>query len=431
MPKIERRKFVFGIRQLDATIELAIILSLFAMVQQAAQAQTFSVLHMFTGGSDGAAPRSGLIFDPAGNLYGTTAGGGIWHGQPAAGVVFKLDPNDVETVLTTFSGGGAAGPVGTLVLDSSVNLYGTTENTGTNGGGIVFKVFPAGGRTALHIFGKGGAGDGTHPVAGVILDKKGNLYGTTTLGGTAGFGVVFKLHIRSREETILHTFTGKGGDGTIPTGGLVRDSTGRLYGTASAGGTYSGVCASIAGCGIVFRMGSMGNETVLHRFKGGADGIGPRGDLVRDGAGNLYGTTLFGGAGECQYSPYTGCGTVFKVDGTGKETVLYSFMGGTDGALPAAGLVRDSAGNFYGTTSQGGGTGCAPLMGCGTAFKLDATGKETVLYTFSGGTDGASPFASLLLDAAGNLYGTTAAGGTKNKNVCASSGCGVVFKITP
>jgi uncharacterized repeat protein (TIGR03803 family) len=434
MPELERRNFVLRLRQLaSATLGLAITLTSVAVMSQPAQAQTFKVLYSFTGGSDGGEPDSGLIVDSAGNLYGSTTQGGVSHGQAADGVVFEVGANGGESVLTTFSRleGGAGNPLGTLARDSPGNLYGVTENSGTNGGGTVFEVFATGGMTALHIFDKGGPGDGAHPEAGVILDKKGNLYGTTGASqSSGGFGVVFKLHIKPRRETILHTFTGKGGDGIGPSGALVRDSKGRLYGTAAAGGSYSGVCGSIGGCGIVFRIGTTGKETVLYTFAGGADGISPRGNLIRDTAGNLYGTTPYGGSGDCQNAPYTGCGIVYKVDKAGNETVLYTFMGGTDGALPYAGLVRDTAGNFYGTTFFGGGTGCQSQLGCGTVFKLDTSGKETVLYHFTGGADGEGPYAELLLDSKGNLYGTTLRGAGGDKKIC-SLGCGVVFKLTP
>jgi len=422
------------LRPSHAVLGLVIILTTGILAAQSAQPQTFSVLYAFTGDADGAEPLSGLVTDPAGNLYGTTVTGGTPQNQ--AGVVFKLDATGVETVLATFSGlhGQGAEPLGTLVRDSQGNLYGTTLNGGyQNHTGTVFKVPPTGGRVGLHIFAKDGELDGINPIAGVVLDRKGNLYGTTTAGGTTGYGVIYKLHITSRRETILHTFTGKWGDGINGFGPLIRDASGNLYGTTLNGGAYGGACGSFPiGCGIVFKMSPAGKEKVLYRFTGGTDGANPEGGLVRDAAGNLYGTTTYGGGGACQNGSFTGCGTVFKVDKTGTETVLYRFTGGTDGANPFAGLVRDGVGNLYGTTYQGGNTGCQSQMGgCGTVFKVDTTGKETVLYSFTGGTDGETPFSGLLRDAAGDLYGTTAAGGTKNKNVCASSGCGVVFKIHP
>jgi len=433
MLKLSRHGSWFSSLRLRSTAVLGLmVLAAGILATSSAQAQTFIVLHKFTGGSDGAAPRSGLVADSAGNLYGTTAGGGIWHGQPAAGVVFKLDQNGVETVLATFSGGGAAGPFGTLARDSSGHLYGTTSESDINGGGIVFEVFAPGGRTALHIFGKGQMEDGEHPYAGVILDGKGTLYGTTTAGGASSLGVVFKLHIKSRKETILHSFTGKGGDGVIPSAPVIRDAAGNLYGTTEAGGTYGGPCGSppLGGCGVVFKINISGEETVLHRFAGGTDGANPGAGLLRDGSGNLYGTTYYGGSGGCQYGSFTGCGTVFKLDKTRKETILYNFTGGADGAVPTASLIRDVVGNFYGTTVLGGGTGCLSQLGCGTVFKLDTTGKETVLYRFTGGSDGANPYTELLRDSAGNLYGTTFRGAGGDKNLC-PLGCGVVFKITP
>jgi uncharacterized repeat protein (TIGR03803 family) len=419
------------LRPARAMLTMALVLTAI-FPYRSAQAQTFKVLYRFNGDSDGGGPRSGLIFDSAGNLYGTTALGGIWHGQSAAGVVFKLDKNRDETVLTTFSGGGAGNPLGTLARDSSGHLYGTTAETGINGGGTVFQVLAKGGRTALHIFDKGEMGDGTSPHAGVILDKKGNLYGTTTTGGASDFGVVFNLQIKSRKETILHSFTGEGGDGVVPVAPVIRDATGSLYGTTELGGTYGGACGSapLGGCGIVFKINKANTETVLYRFTGGADGANPTAGLLPDAAGNLYGTTSYGGSGGCQYGSFIGCGTVFKLDKSRHETLLYTFVGGNDGAVPTDSLIRDAAGNFYGTTSLGGGTGCQSQLGCGTVFKLDSTGKETVLYRFTGGADGANPNAELLQDAAGNLYGTTFRGGGGDKNVC-SLGCGVVFKITP
>jgi uncharacterized repeat protein (TIGR03803 family) len=202
----------------------------------------------------------------------------------------------------------------------------------------------------------------------------------------------------------------------------VRGPAGNLFGTTAIGGIYGGTCGS-KGCGIVFKIEPAGTETVLHRFKGGSDGANPQYEtLIRDIDGNLYGTTSGGGA--------SNLGVVFKVNEKGEENILYSFMGGADGAFPYTGVIRDGAGNLYGATMQGGGTGCASQMGCGTLFKLDTTGTETVLHSFTGGGDGAYPW-GLLLDSAGNLYGTTQSGGGGNKNICGTQGCGVVFKITP
>ncbi|HSZ01451.1 MAG TPA: choice-of-anchor tandem repeat GloVer-containing protein [Terriglobales bacterium] len=430
--KLSRHGSWFSSLRLRSTAVLGLmVLATGILAASSAQAQAFTVLYSFTGGADGAEPISGLIMDPAGNLYGTTAAGGVFHNRTAAGVVFKLDATGVETVLATFSGvnGDGAGPLGTLVRDSSGNLYGTTLSGGHENSGTAFKVLPTGGKVGLHIFGKA-AEDGINPYAGLVLDKKWNLYGTTTAGGRTGYGTVFKLHLIPGKETILHSFR-IAGDGATPLAPVVRDSAGNLYGTTEEAGRFGGACGTI-GCGIVFKINPVGKEEILHRFWGGADGANPQAGLVRDAAGNLYGTTTYGGGGACQNGSFMGCGTVFKLDKTGKETVLYRFTGGSDGANPFSGLVRDSVGNLYGTTYQGGNTGCQSQMGgCGTVFKVDMSGKETVLYSFTGAADGETPFSGLLRDAAGNLYGTTAAGGTKNKNVCPSSGCGVVFKIAP
>src|SRR5450631_3342030 len=196
--------------------------------------------------------------------------------------------------------------------------------------------------------------------------------------------------------TLLYTFAG-GADGAQPMG-LVRDSAGNLYGTTLYGG--GGRCSLNAGCGTIFKLDDAGNETVLHAFTGGKDGTLPWATLIPDAAGNLFGATLNGGNLQC--GVVTGCGTIFKLDATGKKTVLYSFPSLVDGALPY-GVVRDAKGNFYGTTAYGG-------TGDGTVFKVDATGKETVLHSFAGGPDGSGPYAGVVRDKAGNLFGTTYGG---------------------
>jgi uncharacterized repeat protein (TIGR03803 family) len=195
-------------------------------------------------------------------------------------------------------------------------------------------------------------------------------------------------------------------DGANPFARLIRGKLGKLYGTTYAGGA--------SGWGVVFELDPTGKETVLHSFTGGADGGHPDAGLVGDGAGNFYGTTPYGGdLSGCRNG--SGCGVVFELDPTGTETVFYGFTGGANGAIPAAGLVWDAAGNLYGTTSRGG------AAGSGVVFKLDPTGKETVLYRFTVGADGAIPTAGLVRDAAGNLYGTTGGGGASNN--------GVVYKV--
>jgi uncharacterized repeat protein (TIGR03803 family) len=293
---------------------------------------------------------------------------------------------------------------------------------------VVFKVDPAGRETAVYSFAGGAAGSG--PASGLVRDEAGNLYGTTGFGGfngdcplegIPGCGVVFKVDPRGK-ETVLHTFTG-GADGYSPYGNLLLDAAGDLYSTAVGGGDVSGYCGDVGGalgCGTVYQLDRTGKFAVLYTFHG-ADGAGPNGFLVPDDAGNLYGMTFYGGdLNECSG---LGCGVVFKLDRGGKERVLYRFKGGADGAEPNASVIRDAAGNLYGTTNYGGDLNECSGLGCGVAFKLDPTGKETVLYTFTGGADGANPEADLLQDEEGNLYGTAVGGGDPTCQ------CGVVFKI--
>jgi uncharacterized repeat protein (TIGR03803 family) len=307
-------------------------------------------------------------------------------------------------------------PEAGLVRDSYGNVYGTTLEGGgstacAGGCGIVFRVNEWGSETVLHEF-AGGSSDGANPRGVLVIDEADNLYGTTLNGGAFGKGTVFMVD-KAGAETVLYSFTGKE-DGGNPWAGLVRDADGNLYGTAVNGGLPGSTCdfRGIPGCGTVFMLNKAGKETVLYSFAGGSDGANPQCTLVRDSEGKLYGTTTFGGAG--------GSGTVFMVEGEGRKTVLYSFSGGTDGGLPFAGVVRDSAGNLYGTTLQG---GSAPNPS-GTVFEVTPSGQETVLHSFTEGEDGGFPlFGGLSQDAAGNLYGTTQSGG--------ANGPGVAFRIHP
>jgi len=367
-----------------------------------------TVLYSFTTGADGANPYSGVIRDPAGNLYGTTYYGG---GTPNVGVVYKLEASGHQTVLYSFTGGAADGanPAAGVIRDSVGNLYGTTYYGGAVNGGVLYKLDTTGHETALYGFGAL-ENYGAYP-ADVIRDSAGNLYGTTQLADTdmrdgACCGVVYKLDATGK-YAVLYSFTG-GADGAHPNGGLIGDSAGNLYGTTSGGGT--------AGYGVVYKLDSTGHEAVLYSFKGGADGAFPNAGVIRDSTGNLYGTTSSGGPGGAD----VGNGVVYKLDTAGHETLLYTFTGGADGANPSAGVIRDSTGNLYGTTQYG---GTLPgNRGYGVVYKLDATGHETVLYTFTGGADGANPYAGVIRDAAGNLYGTTYAGGKWN--------AGVVFELS-
>jgi uncharacterized repeat protein (TIGR03803 family) len=373
-------------RATNRALELAVLTVLMVVVTQSVQAQSFGVLYSFNA-ADGVDSKSGLVRDKAGNLYGTTQNGGIGDGT-----VFKLDAAGTETVLHSFTGADGETPSASLVRDEEGNLYGTTVSG--NSVGTVFKLDTNNTETVLHGF---TGPDGATPSASLIRDKAGNLYGTTSGGGTSGQGTVFKLDTTGT-ETVLHSFTGP--DGATPTAGLIRDKAGNLYGTTSGGGLLN--CFG-GGCGVVFKLDPSGGEAVLHSFTG-PDGAFPLAGLVQDKVGNLYGTTFAGGA--------SNEGTVFKLDTAGTETVLHSFTFGADGSSPQQGwLIQDRAGNLYGTTLYGGNLSCGQ-SGCGVVFKVDPAGEETVLHTFSGGADGANPQeGGLIQDEAGNLYGTTSDGG--------------------
>ena len=307
------------------------------------------------------------------------------------------------TVLHAFKGGPTdGGTPHSGVIDVGGNLYGTTTVGGANIiGGTVYKLSSSGAQTIIYNF-QGGS-DGENPYAGLVRDKSNNGYGTTESGGATA-GVVFKINSHGN-ETVFYTFKGAA-DGWFPTTSLIVDPAGNLYGTLPSGGDFA--------IGSVDKFDSGGNVTPLHQFAGGTDGSTPQAPLVRDSAGNLYGTTQYGG-----YS--IGYGTVFKIDASGNETVLYRFTGGADGSNPVAGLVLDGRGNLYGTTQFGGNFTACPNVGCGVVFRLSPSGKETVLYSFAGGNnDGAGPIAGLTLGKA-KLYGTTARGG--------ASGRGTIFEI--
>ena len=376
---------------------VAVLLLSAGIATRPAEAQTYSALYSFTG-NHGVQPAGGLFRDTAGNLYGTT----IYGGDSGNGTVFKLDTTGKETVLHSFTGNSDGGlPLAGLIQDKVNNFYGTTGPGFTNSG-VVFKMDVTGNETVLHTFNDFKHGAGLTAV--LVRDSAGNLYGTTQGGGNlrpcllAGCGLVFKLDARGK-ETVLYRFKGKG-DGKSPLGSLIRDTAGNLYGTTAKGGA--------SGAGVVFKVDATGKETVLYSFKGTSDGKTPVSGLVRDTAGNLYGTTEHGGA--------SGAGVVFRLDTAGKETVLYPFTGGADGANPIGTLIRDTAGNLYGTTVNGG------TSGVGVVFSLDTTGRQTVLHSFNK-TDGEFPSAQLFRDANGNRYGTAKGGGAFDG--------GVVFKIMP
>jgi uncharacterized repeat protein (TIGR03803 family) len=357
-----------------------------------AHASAFQVLHAFLDGADGATPAAPVIEDAAGNLFGVAHQGGANND----GVVFEVAAGGTETVLYSFKGGNDGyKPLAGLLEDAAGNLYGTTiYGGGTCDCGIIFKLASDGTETVLHAF--AGGQDGANPQAGLIADTAGNLYGTATEGGSSGNGIVFKL-APDGKLTVLHAFTG-GADGGNPQASLIMDKKGNLYGTAVGGGTN--------GFGTVFRLTPRGVLKVLHTFGGGKDGENPLAGVIADKAGNLYGTTRLGGEnGNGCFGD--GCGTIFRLAPDGTNTVLYAFAGGSDGSEPYGGVVRDGKGNLYGTTVSGG-----SKDQYGTAFKVAADGTFKVLHTFTGPSDGEYPEAGVIIGNSGKLYGTAYVGGS-------------------
>lgn len=412
---------------------MAIIAASLLATSTLASAQKASVLYSFhDSGRDGYAPYAGLVFDAAGNLYGATTTGGIYNG----GTIFELSPNGsggwTRKILHQFTlyGRGGYAPYGSLVLDTAGNLYGTTAYGGSVDLGTVFELTPAQGgsweENVLYSFGRFNS-DGVIPFSGVTFDAAGNLYGTTSRGGAgcfgSGCGAVFELTPTAGggwKEEILHRFQVHGVDGISPIGGVILDASGNLYGTTSVGGDPQ--CAGdggLPGCGAVFELSPNADgswtETLLYAFTINFwDGTYPYSGLVFDKSGNLYGTTYEGGRG--------GQGTVFELmpqkDGSWDEKIVHAFGEQPgDGSTPYAGVTVDAAGNLYGTT-------IFDVYVTGTVFELtpapDGNFTEIILHRFKG-TDGSEPFGGVILDAGGNLYGTTASGGP--------NGGGTVFEI--
>jgi uncharacterized repeat protein (TIGR03803 family) len=391
-----------------------------------AVAQQEKVLHSFLyDGKDGNGPAASLVFDASGNLYGTTLWGGAFGGAKyTGGTVFELAPQLgggwTEKVLHSFGDATDGDFVfGGLLIDSSGNLYGTTALGGTVGYGTVFKLSPASGggwaETILYNFGSDSK-DGQSPYAGLIFDTSGNLYGATAYGGEHASGTVFELTPSVGgiwTEKVLHSF-GQNMDGQNPYASLIAAPTGKLYGTTEFGGAFSH--------GTVFEITPLSGggwaERVVHSFGDGADGINPLASLIFDTAGNLYGATPLGGAHNY--------GTTFELKreagGGWSEKILYSFGETSTDGTRTGGVTFDGSGNMYGVTSDGG------SYGYGTAFELtpaeDGTWRETVLHNFNNnGRDSFYPAAPVILDRAGNLYGTTGTGGAFY--------WGAVFEIKP
>ncbi|MBV9102666.1 MAG: hypothetical protein JO060_03690 [Candidatus Eremiobacteraeota bacterium] len=367
---------------------------------QSARAAGAKLLYAFKHGSDGEYPVSELIVARNGAIYGTTSLGGAYN----YGTIFELLPSGQEKLLHTYTGGAdGGGPQSGLVADGKGNLYGTTLFDGPRGYGTLFKIAPNGTETVLHGFAAGN--DGASPFDRPLLDRNGNLFGTTSSGGgpncgSVGCGTVFEV-TPDGSEKIIYSFLGDY-DGESPWDSVIEDQGGNLYGTTEFGGG--------ANWGTVFVVSPSGAEKVLHRFSPSTDGGLPIGGVVADRAGNLYGTTACCGP--------SNAGTVYKIARNGAFSVVHAFRGGTDGQAPY-GLTNDDRGTLYGTTVEGGGPGC-PSTGCGTIFKIAPNGTETVIYAFTEGRDGNSPYRSPLLYN-GYLYVTAASGGTQ--------GLGTVIKV--
>jgi uncharacterized repeat protein (TIGR03803 family) len=364
----------------------AIVAAVITVGPISVSAQALTVLHSFNG-SDGQLAESALVQGTDGNFYGTTALGGDNH----KGTVFKIDATGNLTTLHSFSGfpNDGATPIAGLVQGSDGNFYGTTALGGMFYQGTLFRITPAGAVTIVHSF-SGLLGDGSVPMGGLVQTTDGSLFGTTALGGTHSMGAVFRTALGI--VVTLHSFSGSPVEGANPTAKLVRGSDGNFYGTTVRGGAQNR--------GTAFKISALGSFTMLHSFNGApSEGANPVAGLVQGSDGNFYGTTGLGGG---HY-----LGTAFNMTPAGGLTTLHSFTGSSgEGASPLAGLVQASDGNFYGTTALGG----AHFLG--TLFKITPAGNLTTLHSLSGSPgEGASPVSALLQGNDGNFYGTTALGG--------------------
>jgi uncharacterized repeat protein (TIGR03803 family) len=380
-------------------LAFASVAGLIAASMPVAHAQTLSIVHNFTGGSDGGAPDDGFTMSPTGVLFGTASTGGA----SGYGVVFEVMANGKVKALHSFAGGAdGATPNGRVIRDANGALFGTTTAGGASGLGTVFKLE---GKKETVLYSFAGGADGAVPQAALITDAAGNLYGTTSAGGSAGTGTVFELITPKKKngkwtEKALYRFR-TGTDGATPLSAVTMDTAGNLYGTTSAGGTY--------GYGTVFQLtpGSTWKETTLHHFQNGDDGSIPYAGLISDAAGNLFGGTTQGGS--------AGGGTTFELSGGSGHwtfTTLVSQSGwGISGSFRD--LVFDESGVIYGTTH------CDGDYVAGTIFKLTPSGSHwtyKLLYTFTGGSDGEYSISNLVMRN-GKLYGTTLGGGANDAGV--------------
>ena len=431
----------FASPRLAVVLMLAGVLAIFSgeLTAQTASTPQHTTLHSF-GGPDGAGPLYGVMADKTGALYGTTVLGGS-----ASGTVFKLTPTKsgyLETVLYNFLGGGDGyGPFSGLVADKSGALYGVTSEGGNGscigGCGTVFKLTPKkSGYTKSTIYSFGQIPDASAPLGTLVIDDNGSLYGVAQYGGTQNEGAAFKLTPGKSgyNETVIYSFLDNGEDGYFPQAGMVMDRKGSLYGTTFYGGP--GTCDG--GCGTVFKLtpsGSGYDESILYAFQDYTDGYLPFAAVTLDeSTGAIYGTTWWGGA--------THDGNVFKLTPSGSgydKSTIYSFSLGhqryQDGVLPRSQLLLLPDGALYGTDFIGGG-GCAGI-GCGSVFRLKPSGSGysfEYVYNFRHPLNGVDPdFSGLIVDAKGALYGTTLSGGSKtdcyNGGSGGARGCGTVFKL--
>ena len=388
---------------------LALWLLVVALLPGTAQAQSLTTLYSFSG-SNGAYLYVSLMQASDGNLYGTTNNGGSNWNPPSNtgyGTVFQITPSGMLTILHFFNGSDGAYPNG-LIQASDGNLYGTTTNGGSSNDGTVFKITTSGTLTTLYSF---SGSDGAYPNVGLIQASDGNLYGTTYDGGpnwnpsskNYGYGTVFKI-TTGGTLTTLHTFISS--DGAYPWA-LIQASDGNLYGTTNSGGSSNE--------GAVFKITTSGTLTTLYSFSGGSGGAYPYAGLIQASDGNLYGTTANGGSNWNPPSNY-GYGTVFKITTSGTLTTLHAFSSGSGGSYPYAVLLQASDGNLYGTTVNGGSNND------GTVFKITTGGALTTLYSFTT-SNGSYPYAGLIQASDGSLYGTTYGGGASND--------GTIFQISP
>lgn len=378
-------------RSLSGQFHSVMLLAIASIVApHAAHAKTAkeTVLYNFSG-SDGAYPASQPAEDRKGNLYGSTANGGASSG--GYGAVFKLAPDGTETVLHSFVGADGSQPSGNVVLGGK-DVFGATLFGGANDLGVIYRVAQNGKFDVLHSF--GGTGDAISPSGWIVWDNAGFVYGAAQ-GGAYGFGAIYKVAAAKGKEMVVYSFTG-GLDGGNPVSCL-KLPDGTIYGETTGGGTDD--------AGVVFKITPDGKETALYSFNASGDGgYSPAGPMANDNSSNLYGTAQFGGA--------NGVGTAFRVTPDGAFTLIHTFGGSGDGAYPT-GLFAGPDG-LYGTTLQGG-------SGSGIVYRMEANGAEKVLYRFTGGPDGSAPQAPPIADRHRNVYGTTLDGG--------AHGAGVVYAI--